>query len=117
LHRPHGKKDLVHVEAMPNFEKSMPGDYDISIVDTALKPAPKSQKTSTAPSEPTAPPARNPIAAGARTVAGVLDTAIGGIQSLPGAFAAEVGYAGAKGLEGLGLVKPGVAERGREANL
>jgi hypothetical protein len=115
LHRPHGKKDLVHVEAMPNFEKSMPGDYDISVVDTALKPAPQSQKTSTAPSEPTAPKARNPIAAGARTVAGVLDTAIGGIQSLPGAFAAEVGYAGAKGLEGLGFVKPGVAERGREA--
>jgi hypothetical protein len=36
LHRPHGKKDLVHVEAMPNYEKSMPGDYDISIVDAAL---------------------------------------------------------------------------------
>jgi hypothetical protein len=36
LHRPHGKKDLVHVEAMPNYEKSMPGDYDISVIDTAL---------------------------------------------------------------------------------
>lgn len=89
---------------------------DMSDVESLFKSETKNQqKTSIAPSEPTAPKARNPIAAGARTVAGVLDTAIGGIQSLPGAFAAEVGYAGAKGLEGLGLVKPGVAERGREA--
>jgi hypothetical protein len=49
-----------------------------------------------------------------RTTAGALDTIIGGIQSFPGALTAETGYAGAKALEGLGLVKPGVAERGRE---
>jgi hypothetical protein len=88
---------------------------DMSDVESLFKSETKNQQKTSGTSTPTAPKARNPIAAGARTVAGVLDTAIGGIQSLPGAFAAEVGYAGAKGLEGLGFVKPGVAERGREA--
>jgi len=67
---------------------------------------------------PTRPQQRNELVSPAnkalRTTAGALDTIIGGIQSFPGALTAEVGYAGAKGLEGLGLVKPGVAERGRE---
>lgn len=56
----------------------------------------------------------NPANRAVRTTAGALDTIIGGIQSLPGALTAETGYAGAKALEGLGFVKPGVAERGRE---
>jgi hypothetical protein len=45
--------------------------------------------------------------------AGLADTVIGNVQALPGTFAAETGYAGARALEGLGLVKPGVAERGK----
>jgi len=34
---------------------------------------------------------------------------------LPGTALAETGYAGVRALEGLGLAKPGQAERGREA--
>ena len=95
-------------------QQSQPSDktndlLDMTGVESLFKSASKQQQT------PTTPPARNPIAAGGRTVAGILDTAIGGIQSLPGAVTAEVGYAGARALEGLGLVKPGVAERGRAA--
>lgn len=45
--------------------------------------------------------------------AGLADTVIGNVQALPGTFAAETGYAGARALEGLGLVKPGVAARGK----
>lgn len=49
-----------------------------------------------------------------RRVAGLADTAIGGIQTLPGMALAETGYAGVRAMEGLGLAEPGRAERGRE---
>lgn len=99
-------------------QQSQPSDkandlLDMTGVESLFKSASKQQQQTS--QTPTTPQARNPIASGARTVAGVLDTAIGGIQSLPGAVTAEVGYAGARALEGLGLVKPGVAERGRAA--
>ena len=50
-----------------------------------------------------------------RTTAGLADTIIGSIQALPGTAAAEIGYAGARAAEGMGLVAPGTAERGRAA--
>ena len=110
LHRPHGKKDLVHVEAMPNFNNKSDDLLDMTGVESLFKQESKNKENA-----PTVPQARNPIAAGARTTAGLLDTIIGGIQSVPGTALAETGYAGARALEGLGLVKPGVAERGRAA--
>lgn len=50
-----------------------------------------------------------------RSAAGLADTVLGSIQALPGTAAAEIGYAGARAAEGIGLVKPGTAERGRAA--
>lgn len=47
------------------------------------------------------------------TLAAGADTIIGTVQALPGTALAETGYAGARALEGLGLVKPGVAARGK----
>ena len=50
-----------------------------------------------------------------RSGAGLADTVLGGIQALPGTAAAEIGYAGVRAGEALGLVEPGRAERGRAA--
>jgi hypothetical protein len=67
-----------------------------------------------------AAPAPQPKVAGLgerllRSGAGLADTVLGGIQALPGTAAAEIGYAGVRGAEALGLVEPGRAERGRAA--
>lgn len=81
----------------------------------AAAPAPAAPK----PVAPAAP-APQPKVAGIgerilRSGAGLADTVLGGIQALPGTAAAEIGYAGVRGLEALGLAEPGRAERGRAA--
>lgn len=82
----------------------------------AAAPAPVAAPKPAAP----AAPAPQPKVAGLgerilRSGAGLADTVLGGIQALPGTAAAEIGYAGVRGAEALGLVEPGRAERGRAA--
>ncbi len=50
-----------------------------------------------------------------RSAAGLADTVLGQIQSLPGMAVAETGYPLVRAGEALGLVEPGRAARGREA--
>ena len=71
-------------------------------------------KSASVPYMPPAQPEATTAQKLGRSAAGLADTVIGNIQALPGTALAEVGYAGVKGLEGLGLAKPGQAERGRE---
>jgi hypothetical protein len=81
--------------------------------------APAAAPAAPKPAAPAAP-APQPKVAGLgerllRSGAGLADTVLGGIQALPGTAAAEIGYAGVRGAEALGLVEPGRAERGRAA--
>jgi hypothetical protein len=82
-------------------------------VVSAAAPAPVSAPAAAAPTA-------QPKVAGLgerllRSGAGLADTVLGGIQALPGTAAAEIGYAGVRAGEALGLVEPGRAERGRAA--
>jgi len=62
----------------------------------------------------TVPESKNILGSAGRTTAGLLDTLIGGIQSLPGTAMAETGYATGRMLQGLGLpIDQGTLERGR----
>lgn len=83
------------------------------------KPAPAAAPAAAPVAAPAAPATQPKVASlGERLLrsgAGLADTVIGGIQALPGTAVAEVGYAGVRGLEALGLAEPGRAERGRAA--
>jgi hypothetical protein len=142
IHRPMGKKDPVHavvmtrtptkaatatqqntaeVPSLPevvvtasrddtgieNVDKLMNPDAINAAVDTAMQEPPKKGKVAEKVSS-----FFGDLTAGA---AGLADTVIGGIQSLPGMVVAETGYAGLRAGEALGLVEPGRAERGRAA--
>lgn len=73
------------------------------------------QQTAQPAAQPVAQPAEDTLTKVGRTAAGLVDTLVGGLQTLPGMALAETGYAGVRALEGLGLAEPGRAERGREA--
>jgi hypothetical protein len=88
-----------------NIDKLMNPEAINAAVDTAVKEPPKKGKVATKASS-----FFGDVKAGA---AGLADTVIGGIQSLPGMVVAETGYAGLRAGEALGLVEPGRAERGR----
>jgi hypothetical protein len=142
IHRPMGKKDPVHavvmtkaptkaatttqpntaeVPSLPevvvtasrddtgieNIDKLMNPEAINAAVDTAIKEPPKKGKVATKVGS-----FFGDVKAGA---AGLADTVIGGIQSLPGMAVAETGYATALAGEALGLIEPGRAERGRAA--
>ena len=120
IHRPMGKKDPVHAVAMKDFQSDVMDVQDIeaAVGDIYKGQAPAKPKGGNIPyMPPTNPRETSTISKIGRSVAGLADTVIGNIQALPGTALAEVGYAGVKGLEGLGLAKPGQAERGREAVL
>ena len=120
IHRPMGKKDPVHAVAMKDFQSDV---MDVQEIESAVgdiykdqAPAkPKDAKGGIPYMPPSKPREVSTISSIGRNVAGLADTVIGNLQALPGTALAEVGYAGVKGLEGLGLAKPGQAERGREA--
>ena len=140
IHRPMGSKDPVHavvmtkappVKAAPvttanepslpevvvtasrddtgieNVDKLMNPEAINAAVDQAVKEPPKKGKVATKVSS-----FFGDLTAGA---AGLADTVIGGIQSLPGMAVAEVGYPIVRAGEALGIVEPGRAERGRAA--
>lgn len=130
IHRPMGKKDPVHAvvmtkaptkaatttqqnapeersTGMENIDKLMNPEAINAAVDTAVKEPPKKGKVATKVGS-----FFGDVKAGA---AGLADTVIGGIQSLPGMAVAETGYALARAGESMGLVEPGRAERGRTA--
>jgi hypothetical protein len=113
IHRPLGKKDPVHAVLMPQKEQQAKTE----------EPTTFGSWLDTLPTEKAQPEAgkvkqvsEKKFGMGERALqsrASLADTIIGGIQALPGTALAEVGYAGVRAGEGLGLVKPGTAERGR----
>jgi len=117
IHRPMGKKDPVHAVAMKDFQSDVMDVQDIesAVGDIYKGQVPAKPKGGNIPYMPPTQQEPSTIAKVGRSAAGLADTIIGNIQALPGTALAEVGYAGVKGLEGLGLAKPGQAERGREA--
>lgn len=136
IHRPMGSKDPVHavlmskaapVNAAPattTQEQSLPevvvtasrDDTGIESVDELMNPEAINAAVDQAVKEP---PKKGKVATKVesflRSTAGLTDTVIGGIQSLPGMALAETGYATARAGEALGLIEPGRAERGRAA--
>jgi hypothetical protein len=90
-----------------NIDKLMNPEAINAAVDTAIKEPPKKGKVATKVGS-----FFGDLTASA---AGLADTVIGGIQSLPGMAVAETGYATALAGEALGLIEPGRAERGRAA--
>ena len=122
IHRPLGKKDPVHAVLMPARQQSatpaaepsgmMGMNLDLlkpENIDAAVKDA-----VTTVPTKVKSKSGKLLSDIGA-SAAGLADTVIGGIQSLPGMAVAETGYALARAGEGMGLVEPGRAERGRAA--
>lgn len=94
--------------------------YGMQPAVAKAEPAPAAAPVQTPVATTPAAPAPQPKVAGLgerilRSGAGLADTVLGGIQALPGTAAAEIGYAGVRGAEALGLVEPGRAERGRAA--
>lgn len=117
IYRPMGKKDPVHAVAMKDFQSDVMDVQDIesAVGDIYKGQAPAKPKGGNIPyMPPTNPRETSTISKIGRSVAGLADTILGGVQALPGTALAEVGYAGVKGLEALGLAKAGQAERGRE---
>ncbi len=136
IHRPLGSKDPVHavlmakappVNAAPattTQEQSLPevvvtasrDDTGIESVDELMNPEAINAAVDQAVKEP---PKKGKVAGRVesllRSGAGLADTVIGGIQSLPGMAIAEVGYPIVRAGEALGIVEPGRAERGRTA--
>lgn len=145
IHRPLGSKDPVHAVLMAKpastkatsetatsadgrgttigpeivFTESR-GDTGIESVDKLMNPEAINAAVTTAMKEP---PKKGKVATKVSSffgdltasAAGLADTVIGGIQSLPGMAMAETGYALARAGEGMGIVEPGRAERGRAA--
>lgn len=130
IHRPMGSKDPVHAVVMTkaptkaaattqpsatetpatgieNIDKLMNPEAISAAVDTAVKEPPKKGKVATK--------ASSFFGDLTSSAAGLADTVIGGIQSIPGMAVAETGYATALAGEALGLIEPGRAERGRAA--
>lgn len=94
------KQDDTGIE---NIDKLMNPEAINAAVDQAVKEPPKKGKVATK------------VEGLLRSGAGLADTVIGGIQSLPGMALAETGYALTRAGEGMGIVEPGRAERGRAA--
>lgn len=103
-------------DARPALETSTTTTPGALTVDDLMKP----QAIDAAVSEAFGTPPKKGAVASAvtrflRSSAGLTDTIVGSIQSLPGMAAAEVTYPIVRAGEALGVVKPGTAERGREA--
>lgn len=140
IHRPLGKKDPVHARVNPKAspftttkeqttlppeglettygpeivfeEKNQPNDdefFDADAIDAAFNAA--KQEKQVKEGQPGVVTSK--VQSLLRSGAGLADTIIGGIQSLPGTVAAEVTYPVVRAGEALGVVEPGAAERTR----
>jgi hypothetical protein len=101
------EREIKSKGGIPSTNIQEENPMDISGLDAAV--------TDVYKTPPQKPVAKNPLASAGRSVAGLADTVLGNIQSFPGAALAEVGYAGVRGLEALGLAEPGRAKRGKAA--
>jgi hypothetical protein len=140
IHRPLGKKDPVHAVVMANAQTNVPTKtptqpstteerslpevqviassddnefFDTDAINAAFNLAEKETREKENQPSKVSQKVGSFFGDVKASAAGLADTVIGGIQSLPGAIASEVTYAGARAAEGLGMLEPGEAEKMR----
>lgn len=105
------KRELASYGMQPAVAKAEPAPAAAPVVTPTAAPV-------TAPAAPAPQPKvagiSNKFLRSVSDVAATLDPFLS-VGAFPGAAAAELGYAGVRGLEALGLAEPGRAERGKAA--